>query len=385
MGFFITFLLVTVAIYAALHVYVYRKVVTAFRPRRLPRLLLAVVFAVMIAAPFLGRTLDHDGHPGLARLVNLPAYLWLAWVFWFCMLGFALDAWNGLLRWVGRKVPACGAYTLSPRYQAPLLFIIVVMLSIWGLVEATLPRIREIPLHHPALAGHETPLRLIHVSDIHVSPLRSGVWNRLLCAKIRKLRPDVIVNTGDMVDSSMRNIGERTEPWAGLQPPLGKYAVLGNHEYYTGPAESMAFLDQAGFRVLRGEWLDVGESLRLVGVDDTAGLHQGLPCAWDERLATRAEPGPGAAPAGGPRYTILLKHQPRVRAPELFQLQLSGHTHGGQLFPFNVFVRLFYPHGPGLHTLVTGSHLYVNRGAGTFGPPLRLFAPPEITLFLLQP
>ena len=130
--------------------------------------------------------------------------------------------------------------------------------------------------------------------------------------------------------------------------------------------------------MLRGGSVVVAGRLRLAGVDDPAGARTGDRHNTDEAAALSAE---------GPRLaTILLKHRPDVSKAVLgrFDLQLSGHTHGGQIFPFWQFVRLFYPLRPGLHRLENGAALYVSRGAGTWGPPMRVLSPPEVTLITLK-
>ena len=125
--------------------------------------------------------------------------------------------------------------------------------------------------------------------------------------------------------------------------------------------------------------MNVGAGLRLYGMDDPAGLYTHAPCFLDESILSRT--------ADPTRFTILLKHQPRVVPQSIgwFDLQLSGHTHGGQIFPFHAVVRLFYPVIHGSLQLNERSLLYVSCGTGTWGPPLRLFAPPEITVIVLRP
>ncbi len=178
---------------------------------------------------------------------------------------------------------------------------------------------------------------------------------------------------------------------ADVQAPLGKFAVLGNHEFYAGLSQSLAFHAAAGFTMLRQEHVAVTPQLILAGVDDPAGTHlsgsqepdesNALP-ALERRSATQA------AAAADPRpFVILLKHRPDVHPSSLgrFDLQLSGHTHGGQIFPFHIVHRLIYKYHPGLTDLGGGSKLYLSRGAGTWGPPMRLFAPPEVTIIKLLP
>ena len=199
-------------------------------------------------------------------------------------------------------------------------------------------------------------------------------------ALVRQLAPDMLVCTGDLLDASADHLTPLAAGFANLHPPLGKYAVLGNHEYYAGLSESLAFLRAAGFRVLRGEIAKPSPNVQIAGVDDAVrdATDAPTPPAQEDAVLPEEEHRP---------FTVLLKHRPTTRpaAEGRFDLQLSGHTHGGQIFPFHVFVRCLYPRYRGLHALRRGSSLYVSCGTGTWGPPMRLFARREITLFVIEP
>jgi hypothetical protein len=164
---------------------------------------------------------------------------------------------------------------------------------------------------------------------------------------------------------------------AELNPPLGKFAITGNHEFYAGIGQSERFLKAAGFTLLRNERLNVAEQLYIVGVDDPAVRRRNQTKGDDEESLL--------AGLSRERFTLLLKHRPTVETESLgkFDLQLSGHTHGGQIFPFHLITRLFYPREDGLHRLEKGSVLYISRGTGTWGPPMRFLSPPEVTVFEL--
>jgi predicted MPP superfamily phosphohydrolase len=181
-------------------------------------------------------------------------------------------------------------------------------------------------------------------------------------------------------------VGDHLEPqmamWRDLAPRLGKYAVTGNHEYYTGIPGALAFLEGAGFRVLRDEALVIPGVANLIGKEYRAprGLG-GAPARLRPLADLVGEGDPGL-------FTVLLNHLPtgfeEEAAPLGVGLQLSGHTHDGQLYPFRWLVRLSFRHTAGL-VRSGASLLYVSRGTGTWGPPLRFLAPPEVTLFELGP
>ena len=179
--------------------------------------------------------------------------------------------------------------------------------------------------------------------------------------------------TGDIVDAQLDHLQELIELWQQFDPPLGKYAVTGNHEYYAGLQQSLGFLQRSGFVMLRDQNTEVGDWLKLAGVDDPArGNHPDEVAVLGERSE---------------RFTLLLKHRPRFveASAGLFDLQLSGHAHRGQIFPFNLLTGIEYPMQDGLYALAAGQRLYASRGTGTWGPPMRILSPPEITLIEIAP
>lgn len=366
---FIGFLVVAISLYTAMHAYVYRRIRLGLSPAPRNRRALKFLFALLVLTPFAGRFLDHNGHPALAKAVNLPTFLWMGWVFWFCTAGWCLDLWNLV----------CRPWRLAPRLHLAVCAAFVATATLWGFVEASTLSLHSLSFTIPGMSPRSPPVRIVHVSDVHLGTVRSARWNRKLVSRIAALRPDLVVMTGDFVDSSVRNIGNLAAEWDTLRPPLGKFAVLGNHEFYAGMDEAIRLHEAAGFQLLRAAGADAGGNLRLYGVDDVAGVLQGLPARTSE----------AGLPAGSAphRFTILLKHQPRIHplSRDRFDLQLSGHTHGAQMFPFQPFVGIFYPLLAGLYEVGERSRLYVSRGAGTWGPPLRVLAPPEITLITLAP
>jgi predicted MPP superfamily phosphohydrolase len=237
----------------------------------------------------------------------------------------------------------------------------------------------DIPLRN--LPAGLNGFTIAQISDVHVGPTIKRQYVDAIVDAVNALDADLIAVTGDLVDGSVRDLAPHTAPLARLRARHGTFFVTGNHEYYSGEPAWTAELKRLGLRVLRNEHVVLqhrGVPLVIAGVTDYSSHH------FDS--AQRSDP--AAAVAGAPSNAgakILLAHQPRSAAAAAgagFDLQLSGHTHGGQFWPWTLFVRLQQPFTAGLHRL---NHLwvYISRGTGYWGPPNRFGVPSEITLLRL--
>lgn len=231
----------------------------------------------------------------------------------------------------------------------------------------------KIPRLPPSLEG----LTVVQLSDVHIGPVLGAPWLAPIVDKVNGLKPDLVVITGDLVDGSVRQLSEHVAPLGRLKARFGKYFVTGNHDFYSGADPWCAHLRQLGFRVLRNEIDAVGDgggAIQLVGIDDyytTGGLSVG------RRLAPRID---------RDRSSILLAHQPRsIGDAEAMgvDLQISGHTHGGQIYPVAELVRITTPYVAGLYRHDAQTQIYVSRGTGFVGPPMRFAAPAEVTRLVL--
>ena len=223
---------------------------------------------------------------------------------------------------------------------------------------------------------------IVQITDIHVgATIKHGYVTRIVDA-VNGLDADLIAITGDLVDGSVGRLGRHTEPLGRLSARHGAFFVTGNHEYYSGAHAWIVEMRRLGVSVLLNEHVVLehfGESIVVAGVTDLSAHHFDASHKSD----------PVAALAGAPQAAVklLLAHQPRsayAASKAGFDLQLSGHTHGGQFFPWNYVVKLFEPFTAGLHRL-DDLWLYVSRGTGYWGPPKRFGAPSEITHLRLVP
>ncbi|MGX7677177.1 metallophosphoesterase [Plantactinospora sp. DSM 117369] len=224
-------------------------------------------------------------------------------------------------------------------------------------------------------------LRIATVSDIHIGPLTGRAHTERIVSIINRLDADLVAVVGDLVDGTVGELGPAAAPLRDLRPRYGSFFVTGNHEYYSGVEEWVVELDRLGLRVLqnrREEILARGGALDLAGVNDPAGESLGFAQGPDFAAALG-----GRDPS---RPVVLLAHQPvnvHEAARHGVDLQLSGHTHGGQIVPFNLLVGLQQPVVSG-HATIGGTQIYVTNGAGFWGPPVRVGAPPQVTLVELR-
>ncbi|MFP6641491.1 MAG: metallophosphoesterase, partial [Myxococcota bacterium] len=244
-----------------------------------------------------------------------------------------------------------------------------------------LPQVKRMEIELDRWPAGLDGLRVVQISDVHFSAIRGSGLARFLAHRVNDLDPDLIAVTGDLVDGNVETLGPELEPLASMRARLGVYFVTGNHDHYSGPDAWLARFRELGMQVLRNEHrlIDAGEGVFVIaGVDDhNAGR---LPGSYGEDL----EAAVAGVPEGCP--VLLLAHDPATfRAAQHLpvDLQLSGHTHGGQIWPFEYLVRLAVPFVAGLYRRGPAT-LYVSRGTGFWGPPMRLRAPSEITEIRLR-
>jgi predicted MPP superfamily phosphohydrolase len=389
------FVAVTLAVLGGMHAYLWLRLVRDPALADPWRRLATVALVLLALGVPVGMAALRLAPQPFARLLPAAALTWLGVAFLLFSALLALDLVRALAHagaWLADLVRAAPDPPADPerrRFVARALAGTAVIAaggaSAYAFRSATGPaEITEVPVRlerlPPALSG----LTIAQITDLHVGPTIREREVRRVVEQVNALRPDVVAVTGDLVDGSVRELGRAVAHLGELRARHGVYFVTGNHEYYSGVSEWTEELRRLGVRVLRNERVaigDAGASLDLAGVDD-----------WS---AGRLGPGHGPnlerALAGRDpdRALVLLAHQPRgvgeaVRAG--VELQLSGHTHGGQIAPFGLVVGAVYPYVKGLYRHAEGAQagsIYVSRGTGYWGPPLRLGSPPEIARIVL--
>jgi predicted MPP superfamily phosphohydrolase len=378
----ILFLLTFFLLYGGLHFYFFLKVRAAFAPGAAAQAILVTLLVLGLMAPILVRAAERLGFEILVRFVAWTGYVWMAVVLLFFSAGLLLDLYRLLAHaaaLVLRTNVAGALPTARTLFFVPLA--VAVVISGYGFFEARHIRTERVEVRSAKIPKTMGRLRIVQISDVHVGILvRQGRLAGML-QRVREAAPDVLVATGDLVDGQLDSIAEAAAQFREIRPRYGKFAVTGNHEFYAGLDDAVEFMGQAGFTLLRQEMTAVAGAIDLAGVDDPTIRPHGPRGGLSDRDVLS-----GTAGRSG-RFAILLKHQPFVEkdAPGAFDLQLSGHTHKGQIFPFSLITRRFFPFHSGNYRLANDALLHVSRGTGTWGPPIRFLSPPEITVIDLVP
>ncbi|MEU8575362.1 metallophosphoesterase [Streptomyces asoensis] len=257
-------------------------------------------------------------------------------------------------------------------------------LLVWGYAEARrVPRVRRLDVQLPRLGAGLDGLRVALITDTHYGPLDRARWSARVCETVNSLEADLVCHTGDIADGTAQRRREQAAPLGTVRATHARVYVTGNHEYYSEAQGWVDLMDELGWEPLRNRHVlleRAGDTLVVAGVDDVTAESSGL-AGHRAHLA-------GALDGADPDLPVLLlAHQPKFvdrAAAAGIDLQLSGHTHGGQIWPFHHLVRLDQPALAGLSHHGPRTLLYTSRGTGFWGPPFRVFAPSEITLLVLR-
>ncbi|MFH1603532.1 MAG: metallophosphoesterase [Pseudomonadota bacterium] len=362
----LTFLSVALLIYGSMHLYALCNVWRVFPHSFGLALALTLAGTVLTLSPVIVWLLERQSWHRATVATAWVSYTWMGYLFLFLCIGLLFDLGHAVATLLNFDWPL----------NKLLAFRTVGLLALaalgYGFVEARRIQVEEVNITTPKLASGR--VTIAQISDLHLGIMLGDDFLDRVLGKLHEIKPDIVVATGDIVDGQGDDLEALARRFHSYAPPLGAYAVTGNHEYHAGLENSLSFLRNAGFTVLRGESAKAG-GIVLVGVDDRTALFSGQQARLDTSRAL--------ASITANDFIVLLKHQPVVGSDTPFDLQLSGHVHGGQIFPFVYLTRLTYGVHTGFTELADGRRLYVSRGAGTWGPPIRLFAAPEITLITI--
>jgi uncharacterized protein len=271
------------------------------------------------------------------------------------------------------------------RVVAAAVIAVVITLLGWGYAEAMrVPRTRNVDVTIPRLGSGLDGLRVAIITDTHYGPIDRSRWSGAVVDRVNELDADIVCHLGDIADGTVPMREGQAAPLAGVRARLARAYVTGNHEYFSEALGWLDYMDRIGWEVLHNRHIVVergGDRLVVAGVDDETAHGSGLD-------GHGADVDAALAGADATLPILLLAHQPK-QVPQAVQagvdLQISGHTHGGQIWPFNFLVRIDQPVVHGLSRHGERTQLYTSRGTGYWGPPFRVFAPSEITVLTLRP
>ncbi|MFE3167023.1 metallophosphoesterase [Streptomyces sp. NPDC059224] len=302
-------------------------------------------------------------------------------------VGWVLFTWSvllGVLLRLALTVAGVGEGQDRARIVTWAVLGVTAALLAWGYAEARrVPRVRRLEVRLPRLGAGLDGIRVALITDTHYGPLDRARWSARVCETVNALEADLVCHTGDIADGTAERRRAQAAPLGTVRATRARVYVTGNHEYYSEAQGWVDLMDELGWEPLRNRHLLVergGDTLVVAGVDDVTAEASGL-AGHGAHLA--------GALAGADRDlpVLLLAHQPKFidrAAAEGIDLQLSGHTHGGQIWPFHHLVRIDQPALAGLSHHGARTLLYTSRGTGFWGPPFRVFAPSEITLLVLR-
>ncbi|MYW69775.1 metallophosphoesterase [Streptomyces sp. SID8379] len=301
--------------------------------------------------------------------------------------GWVLFTWSvvlGVLLRLALTVAGVGDGQSRARIVTWAVIGVAAVLLAWGYAEARrVPRVRQLDVELPRLGAGLDGTRVALITDTHYGPLDRARWSARVCEKVNALEADLVCHTGDIADGTAERRRAQAAPLGTVRATRARVYVTGNHEYYSEAQGWVDLMDELGWEPLRNRHLLLergGDTLVVAGVDDVTAESSGL--------AGHGAHLDGALDGADPDLPVLLlAHQPKFidrAAAGGVDLQLSGHTHGGQIWPFHHLVRLDQPALAGLSRHGDRTLLYTSRGTGFWGPPFRVFAPSEITLLVLR-
>lgn len=370
--FFNPFVLILTAILACAYAYLAWRLASDATLR----MALAIPFVLIWLVPVIYWVGDRESEGAADELLHFASYLCMGWLSFALVFTLGRD---GLLLATAWAPPMVGVHAyLEDSGTALVMLGSFLSVAVGTLAALRGPKVRRVDVKVEDLDDKLDGLRIVQVSDLHIGPTIRAAYVRRVVRMANELAPDLVALTGDMVDGSVARLASHVAPLAGLTPAGRVFFVPGNHEYYSGADQWIAYFRSLGFRVLLNEYAATsirGARMIVGGVTDPAAGSQNAP-----------RPDLAAGRDEGRAFRLLLAHNPKLAPAGQaagFDLQLSGHTHAGQFFPWTLAVHLVHaPHVAGL-SRIGRMWIYVSAGTGTWGPPVRFGSEPELTLIRL--
>ncbi len=353
---FYIFLLIVFTVYFLIHYFVYFRIVKTLNLSIPIRTLLKIFFFISAISFFLNKTLMR--HYTLYPIATYGS-IWLGTI----SIAFTI--------FILEYILALIFPSLSKKITIAAILLSVALSGLSVYIASLPPKIKKIKIPVRGLSSESQGFSIVQLSDLHLENSKSKKWLKGIVDNVNRLSPDIIVITGDLVDSDIDGRGKFVEILRQLDSRHGVYAITGNHEYYAGIKEFLEFSKRSNITVLRNEKISINGKIEILGIEDESAemIKGGGPDLESARKGCDFN-----------KPVVLLSHKPKYfkEATELgVDLQLSGHTHAGQIPPMDLIVFLVYKYPYGLYRYKS-SYIYTTSGTGIWGPPMRLFSRSEI-------
>jgi len=378
---FLIFFSIVLTIYGFLNYYIFRHAIHAFpSPSKYSGLFTTLFVFVVLSYP-VGRILERVWQSWLSDLFTWVGAFWLAAMLYFFLIVLVVD----LISLIGWMIPSLPSFLIHPTAELKAIYLytsmgLVGLTLILGHINALTPRIRTIDIETGKKAVGQKEVTIVMASDIHLGTIFGPRRVAKLVNTINSLKPDIVLLAGDVVDEDLKpvirqNLGESLRK---ISAPLGVYGIMGNHEYIGGAEAAAKYLGEHGITMLRDKVVDIKGMFYLAGREDRSSNN----VAGRKRLTLDSL----LSGLDRSRPIVLMDHQPfklEEAEKQHVTLQLSGHTHNGQLWPLNYIIDAIYEVGMG-YKKIGDTHFYVSPGYGSWGPPVRTGHRPEIALIKLK-
>ena len=277
-------------------------------------------------------------------------------------------------RLYGKEVLLCAMSRRACLWMNAGVIFVAFLCTCWALYEGIkIPTIKNIEIQSPKVKSEQ---KIVVLSDIHIHRVIAPEKIKGIVKRANAQNPDIILLAGDIIDDDVKKVADITSLLKGLKAKKGVFFVTGNHEFYAGYKPTVNAMNELGFSFLENNGVALND-IYLAGIPDTFSGKAFGKTADIKQAFAKAEDG---------QYKVLMSHTPTEFAGDkVFDLEISGHTHGGQIFPFHIFAKLHNQYLAGLYKMENGANIYVSRGSGQWGPQMRFLAPSEISVITLKP
>jgi len=375
---FMIFLGIVLSIYFAVNSYIYVRGLQAFAITPSWRIIYKILFWVIAFSFIIGEILEHTSSSVLGEWVYRVGAFWTAFMLYLFIAVVLID----LVRIIDKLFPVIPQFIKQDPVKYKFVtgivtFAAVSLIVLSGHINTLRTRVHQVPVHIRKTALSNPGMKILMASDIHLGALIGDRREHRLVQIIKKQKPDLVLLCGDLVDGDIapvlrKNLGRHLQE---INPPMGMYAIPGNHEYIGGISKTIPYLESINIKILRDEIVSLPNGVQLIGRDDRDSYRPGFRGRKSlSQLTSQVDLS---------RPVIVMNHQPynldeAVKAG--VDLQLSGHTHHGQMWPLNYITSAIFEKSRG-YLRKNQTHFYVSSGFGTWGPPVRIGTAPEVVVF----